>query len=119
MARQIKLLAACGAGVNSSHQIKDAVEAEMKARGHNVKCDAVMIKDVNEDLLNDYDAYLTIAKTDLASKRFLSGGHGASLKRFTPKIPVVEAGPILYRIPAMAQPVYDEVEKICKKIEAE
>lgn len=104
MARQIKLLAACGAGVNSSHQIKDAVEAEMKARGHNVKCDAVMIKDVNEDLLNDYDAYLTIAKTDLS---------------FTPKIPVVEAGPILYRIPAMAQPVYDEVEKICKKIEAE
>ncbi|MGO1656138.1 MAG: PTS fructose transporter subunit IIB [Lactobacillus delbrueckii] len=104
MARQIKLLAACGAGVNSSHQIKDAVDAEMKARGHNVKCDAVMIKDVNEDLLNDYDAYLTIAKTDLA---------------FTPKIPVVEAGPILYRIPAMAQPVYDEVEKICKKIEAE
>lgn len=104
MARQIKLLAACGAGVNSSHQIKDAIEEEMRKRGHNVKCDAVMIKDVNEDMLNEYDAYLTIAKTDLA---------------FKPKIPVVEAGAILYRIPAMAKPVYDEVDKLCKKIEAE
>ena len=26
MAKEVKLLAACGAGVNSSHQIKDAVE---------------------------------------------------------------------------------------------
>lgn len=36
MAKEVKLLAACGAGVNSSHQIKDAVEEEMKKRGHNV-----------------------------------------------------------------------------------
>lgn len=32
MAKEVKLLAACGAGVNSSHQIKDAVEEEMKKR---------------------------------------------------------------------------------------
>ena len=56
MAKEVKLLAACGAGVNSSHQIKDAVEEEMKKRGHNVHVDAVMIKDVNEDMLNHYDA---------------------------------------------------------------
>ena len=31
MAKEVKLLAACGAGVNSSHQIKDAVEEEMKS----------------------------------------------------------------------------------------
>lgn len=103
MPKQVKLLAACGAGVNSSHQIKDAVEEEMKKRGHNVVCDAVMIKDVNEDMLSHYDAYLTIAKTDLA---------------FKPDIPLIDAGPILYRIPAMAQPVYDNLEKVVKEIEA-
>ena len=42
----IKILAACGAGVNSSHQIKNALENEMKNRGYEVKCDAVMIKDI-------------------------------------------------------------------------
>ena len=104
MAKEVKILAACGAGVNSSHQIKDAVEEEMKKRGHNVHVDAVMIKDVNEDMLNHYDAYLTIAKTDLA---------------FEPKIPLIETGPILYRIPAMAQPVYDKVEEVVKKVETE
>lgn len=102
MAQQVKFIAACGAGVNSSHQIKDAVEAEMKKRGHNVAVDAFMVKDVNEDLLNKYDGYLTIAKTDLA---------------FTPQVPVVDAGAILYRIPAMAAPVYDEVEGIVKGLE--
>lgn len=104
MAKQVKMVAACGAGVNSSHQIASAVEEEMKKRGHNVKCDAVMVKDVNEDLLSNYDAYLTIAKTDLA---------------FTPKIPLIDASPILYRIPAMAQPVYEKVEEVVKKVEAE
>lgn len=102
MAQQVKFIAACGAGVNSSHQIKDAVEAEMKKRGHNVSVDAYMVKDVNEELLNKYDGYLTIAKTDLA---------------FTPKVPVVDAGAILYRIPAMATPVYNEVEGIVKGLE--
>ena len=28
----IKIIAACGAGVNSSHQIKNALEKELKAR---------------------------------------------------------------------------------------
>ena len=51
----IKVLAACGAGVNSSHQIKDAIESEFKNRGYNLHCDAVMIKDVNEEMLSQYD----------------------------------------------------------------
>ena len=46
----VKILAACGAGVNSSHQIKDAIEKEFKKRGYNVQADAVMVKDVNEEL---------------------------------------------------------------------
>lgn len=104
MARPVKFIAACGAGVNSSHQIKDAVEQEMRKRGYNVKVDAYMIKDINEDLLSHYDGYLTIAKTDLS---------------FKPKIPLIEAGPILYRIPSMAKPVYDKVEAVVKKINAE
>ncbi|MBA1392626.1 PTS fructose transporter subunit IIB [Lactobacillus sp. XV13L] len=104
MGRQVKFIAACGAGVNSSHQIKDAVEEEMKKRGYNVKVDAYMVKDVNEELLSHYDGYLTIAKTDLA---------------FTPKVPLIDAGAILYRIPAMAKPVYDNVEKVVKEVSAQ
>ena len=45
MAKQVKMVAACGAGVNSSHQIASAIEEEMKKRGHNIKCDAVMVKE--------------------------------------------------------------------------
>lgn len=94
-----KILAACGAGVNSSHQIKHAIEEEMKNRGYSVTCDAVMIKDITEDMLNKYDIFAEIADTDFS---------------FDIKIPVVNAGPILYRIPAMAKPVYDEIESIIK-----
>ncbi|CJX59013.1 PTS system galactose-specific transporter subunit IIB [Streptococcus pneumoniae] len=32
----IKILAACGAGVNSSHQIKSALEEELSNRGYDV-----------------------------------------------------------------------------------
>ena len=88
----IKVLAACGAGVNSSHQIKDAIESEFKNRGYNLHCDAVMIKDVNEEMLSQYDIFAQIAKT-----------------------PIVDAGPILYRMPAMAKPVYDKIEAIIKE----
>lgn len=97
----VKILAACGAGVNSSHQIKNAIEEEMKNRGHNdVHVDAVMIKDVNKEMLDKYDIFAQIAKSDFS---------------FDVPIPVVDAGPILYRIPAMAKPVYDEIEKIINK----
>ncbi|CJQ27345.1 PTS sugar transporter subunit IIB [Streptococcus pneumoniae] len=83
----IKILAACGAGVNSSHQIKSALEEELSNRGYDVHCDAVMVKDVNEDLMKGYDIFTPIAATDLG---------------FEPGIPVIEAGPILFRIPAMS-----------------
>jgi PTS system galactitol-specific IIB component len=96
----IKILAACGAGVNSSHQIKDALENEFKNRGYNLKADAVMVKDITPDMLKNYDIFTPIAKTDLG---------------FKPVIPVVDAGPILYRIPTMAKPVYDKIEAIIKE----
>lgn len=97
----IKILAACGAGVNSSHQIKSALENEMKQRGFDVLCDAVMIKDINEEMLSHYDVFAQIAKTDLG---------------FNITIPVVEAGPILYRIPTMAEPVYSDLENVIKSL---
>lgn len=97
----IKILAACGAGVNSSHQIKDAVEAEMKKRGYQVTADAVMVKDITEEMMSKYDIFTPITKTNVG---------------FDIKIPVVEAGPILYRIPAMAEPVFDQLESVIKKL---
>jgi len=97
----IKVLAACGAGVNSSHQIKAAIEEEMKNRGYDVQADAVMIKDITEEMISKYDIFTPISKTDVG---------------FDIKIPVVEAGPILYRIPSMAKPVFDEIENVIKQL---
>ena len=34
---------------------------------------------------------------------------------FEVKTPIVDAGPILYRMPAMAKPVYDKIEAIIKE----
>ncbi|WP_178195694.1 PTS fructose transporter subunit IIB [Ligilactobacillus sp. Marseille-Q7487] len=97
----IKILAACGAGVNSSHQIKSALEEELSKRGYQVSCDAVMIKDINAEMLEHYDIFAQIANTDLG---------------FEVKIPVVDAGAILYRIPAMAEPVYQQMEAVIKEL---
>ncbi|HER0898780.1 TPA: PTS sugar transporter subunit IIB [Streptococcus pyogenes] len=96
----IKILAACGAGVNSSHQIKDAIESQMTYRGYDVHCDAVMVKDITEELVSRYDIFTPIAKTDLG---------------FDLPIPIVEAGPILYRIPIMSEPVFAELERVIKE----
>ncbi|MGT2935221.1 PTS sugar transporter subunit IIB [Streptococcus castoreus] len=96
----IKILAACGAGVNSSHQIKEAIETQMSERGYDVHCDAVMVKDITEELVSRYDIFTPIAKTDLG---------------FDLTIPVVEAGPILYRIPTMSEPVFTALEHVIKE----
>ncbi|KHD45503.1 PTS sugar transporter subunit IIB [Streptococcus hongkongensis] len=95
----IKILAACGAGVNSSHQIKDAIETQLSERGYNVTCDAVMVKDITEEMVSKYDIFAPIAKTTLG---------------FNMPIPTVEAGPILYRIPVMSEPVFAELERVIK-----
>lgn len=34
-----------------------AVEEELSNRGYDVRCDAVMVKDVNEDLISGYDIF--------------------------------------------------------------
>lgn len=97
----VKVLAACGAGINSSHQIKTAVEEEMSNRGYTVQADAVIIKDITEEVVSMYDIFVPISKPDLG---------------FEITIPVVEAGPILYRIPALAKPVFDQIEAVIKNL---
>lgn len=97
----IKILAACGAGINSSQQIKAAIETEMKERGHKVSVDTAVVKDITEDMLHQYDLFTPISSIDFS---------------FKIPIPVVEAGPILYRIPSMADPVFDAIEKEIKKL---
>lgn len=96
----IKILAACGAGVNTSHQIKNAIEEELTQRGYQVHCDAVMVKDVNEELMRSYDIFTPIAAIDLG---------------FETDIPIVEAGAILFRIAAMSAPVFDTIEEVIKQ----
>lgn len=97
----VKILAACGAGINSSHQIKSAIEEEMKNRGYNVQVDTVVIKDINKEMIDSYDIFTPISQTKF---------------NFEVEIPTVEAGPILYRMPAMSKPVFDEIEETIKKI---
>jgi galactose PTS system EIIB component len=97
----IKILTACGAGINSSHQIKTAIQEEMEKRGYEVQVDAVVLKDITEEMLKGYDIFAPISKPDVG---------------FEIDIPVVEAGPILYRIPAMSDPVFDELEEHIKRL---
>jgi len=97
----IKILAACGAGINSSHQIKKAIEEEMKDRGHNVKVDTAVVKDINKEMIDSYDIFTPISETKFS---------------FDIEIPTVEAGPILYRIPSMSKPVFDELEETIDKL---
>lgn len=98
----IKILAACGAGINSSQQIKTAIETEMKSRGYSVIVDTAVVKDINEELMNRYDLFTPISKIQFG---------------FDLSIPMVEAGPILYRIPTMANPVFDAIEAELEKID--
>lgn len=99
MSKEIKFAAACGAGENASHQIKDAVEAAMAKRGFAVTIDAFKTSEITPDLLSNYAGYLTVANTKL---------------NFAPKVPVVDAGAVLYGFDAMTEPVIDQIEKLYK-----
>lgn len=97
----IKILSACGTGINSSTQIKNAIVKEMKNRGYDVKGDATVLSAVNPEKLKNYDIFTPVSEINFSSKV---------------DIPVVVSGPILYRMPSMAKPVYDEVEEVIKEI---
>lgn len=97
----IKILAACGTGINSSQQIKTAIENEMKERGYQVQVDAVVVKDIHKEIMEQYDLFTPITTIKFG---------------FDTDIPVVEAGPILYRIPTLANPVFDAIETQIKKL---
>lgn len=93
----IKILTACGTGINTSQQIKNAIQEEMTRRGYDVSCDAVVVNDITEEMLSRYDIFAPIQKVEFG---------------FPTNIPTVAAGPILYRVPAMAEPVYQEIAQI-------
>lgn len=97
----IKILAACGAGINSSQQIKTAIESEMKKRGHSVSVDTVVVKDITEEMLKQYDLFTPISSIAFS---------------FQTPIPTVEAGPILYRMANLANPVFDAIEEEINKL---
>ena len=81
-------------------KLKVLLKKNFQTAVFDVHCDAVMVKDVNEDLIKGYDIFTPIAATDLG---------------FEPGIPVIEAGPILFRIPAMSAPVFDNIEAAIKE----
>ena len=57
-------------------------------------------KTLMKTLSKGYDIFTPIAATDLG---------------FDLGIPVIEAGPILFRIPAMSAPVFDNIEAAIKE----
>jgi len=95
--KMIKILTACGTGINTSQQIKNSLQNELTARGYEVSCDAVVINNITEEMLSHYDIFAPISKVNFG---------------FEVPIPQVIAGPILYRVSAMAEPVYQEVTQI-------
>lgn len=100
----IKILAACGAGVNSSHTIKNAIEQEMKKRKFSVQVDTIMIKDINQDKMSQYDIFCPLSKPQFS---------------FDINIPVIEAGAIMYRIEIMSKPIFNQLEQTIKQIKGE
>lgn len=97
----IKILTACGTGINSSTQIKNAIVKEMKTRGYEVKADTTVLSNITKEMIEKYDIFCPISKIDLS---------------FKTNVPIVVCGPILYRIPSMAEPIYDEIESIIKAL---
>ena len=82
-------------------KLKVSLEEELSNRGFDVHCDAVMVKDVNEDLIKRLWHFLHQLLQQILV--------------FDPGIPVIEAGPILFRIPAMSAPVFDNIEAAIKE----
>lgn len=60
-----------------------------------------MLKDINKEILSHYDIFAQIANTDLG---------------FNIDILVVDEGAILYRIPAMADTVYQSMESAIQSL---
>ncbi len=78
-------------------KLKSALE-ELSNRGYDVHCDAVMVKDVNEDLMKELQyLYQSLQQTVLNQN-----------------IPIIEAEPILFCIPAIGVPVFDNIKTSCE-----
>ncbi len=99
----IKILTACGSGINSSQEIANTILEELGSRGYsNIEAKAVMITDVTEELISEYDIFCPISDVEFT---------------FDIEIPIVVAGTIMYKVEAMYKPVIDELEELIKNID--
>ncbi len=96
----IKILTACGSGINSSQEIANTIIEELNSRGYqNIEAKVVIITDVTKEMLNEYDIFCPISEVDFD---------------FEIQIPVVIAGAIMYKVEMMYRPIIDEIEEIIK-----
>ncbi len=97
----IKILTACGSGINSSQEIANTIKEELSKRGINVEAKAVVITDVTEELLEQYDIFCPITEPEF---------------NFEVKIPMIISGTIMYKVEMMYRDVIDKIEEEVKKI---
>lgn len=99
----IRILTACGSGINSSQEIANTIVDELAERGiTNIDAKAVMITDVTAEMLDEFDIFCPISDVDFS---------------FEIKIPTIVAGAIMYKVEMMYRPVIDEIEDVIKKME--
>ncbi len=96
----IKILTACGSGINSSQEIANTIKEELSKRGIEVDTKAVIISDVTEDLLSNYDIFCPITEPEF---------------NFEVKIPMIISGSIMYKVEMMYREVIDAIEEEIKK----
>lgn len=98
---KIKILTACGSGINSSQEIANTIIEELNSRGiTDVQAKAVVITDVTPQMLSEYDIFCPITEPEFD---------------FKIEIPVVISGAIMYKVEMMYRPVIDEIEEIIKQ----
>lgn len=99
----INILTACGSGINSSQEIANTIIEELAGRGiTNINAKAVVITDVNEEMLGQYDIFCPITEPEFT---------------FNIDIPVVVSGAIMYKVEMMYRPVIDEIEEIINNLD--
>ncbi len=97
----IKILTACGSGINSSQEIANTIQAELAIRGIEVITKAVILTEVDEELLAQFDLFCPITKPEVD---------------FEITIPMVISGQIMYKVEALYKDVIDEIEVEISKL---
>ncbi|WOO86514.1 PTS fructose transporter subunit IIB [Mollicutes bacterium LVI A0039] len=99
----IKILTACGSGINSSQEIANTIVDELASRGiTNIEAKAVIMTDVTPELLSNYDIFCPITEPDF---------------QFEITIPIIVSGTIMYKVEMMYRDVIDQIEELIKKLD--